>query len=155
MREQLKKLTSDSAVYGVSNILGRFITFLLVPFYTNVLPAGEYGMVIVVYSYMGFLNVLFTFGLLFGLSFLPDLEQEGVNALRIVGLSVGGFMWLLSIPKIIAGVGLLKRMEWSRILTLVLAVIALINFPLGTALGVYSLVILLRDEAVQLFRPRA
>ena len=63
MKAQLKKLTSDSAIYGVSNILGRFVTFLLVPFYTNVLPADEFGLVIVVYSYMGFLNVFFTFGL--------------------------------------------------------------------------------------------
>ena len=63
MKEQLRKLTADSAVYGVSNILGRFITFLLVPFYTQFLPQGEYGIVIVVYSVVAFLNGIFTFGL--------------------------------------------------------------------------------------------
>ena len=50
-KEQLKKLTSDSAVYGVSNIVGRFITFLLVPFYTQFLPQSDYGIVAVVASW--------------------------------------------------------------------------------------------------------
>ncbi len=63
MRALLKKLTTDSAIYGVSNILGRFITFLLVPFYTNTLLKGDYGIVIVVYAYIAFLNGVFTFGL--------------------------------------------------------------------------------------------
>ncbi|MBR9975958.1 MAG: polysaccharide biosynthesis protein [Bacteroidetes bacterium] len=63
VKAQLKRLTSDSAVYGISNVLGRFITFLLVPFYTHVLLKADYGVVIVVYSYIAFLNAAFTFGL--------------------------------------------------------------------------------------------
>ncbi|MBL0173716.1 MAG: oligosaccharide flippase family protein [Ignavibacteria bacterium] len=63
MKEKLKRLTADSAVYGISTILGRFLNFLLVPFYTNVFPAAEYGIVTVVYSYIAFLNIVYTFGL--------------------------------------------------------------------------------------------
>ncbi|HOJ05027.1 MAG TPA: polysaccharide biosynthesis C-terminal domain-containing protein [Bacteroidota bacterium] len=63
MKSLLKQLTTDSAVYGVSSILGRFITFLLVPFYSHTLPKAEYGVVIVVYAYIAFLNGVFTFGL--------------------------------------------------------------------------------------------
>ena len=63
MREQLKRLTSDSAVYGISTILGRFLNFLLVPFYTNMFPASEYGIVTVVYSYVAFLNFVYPLGL--------------------------------------------------------------------------------------------
>jgi O-antigen/teichoic acid export membrane protein len=63
MKEKLKRLSGDSAVYGVSTIVGRFLNFLLVPFYTNVFPASEYGIVTVVYSFVAFLTVLFTFGL--------------------------------------------------------------------------------------------
>jgi O-antigen/teichoic acid export membrane protein len=63
MKEKLKRLSGDSAVYGVSTILGRFLNFLLVPFYTNVFPASEYGIVTVVYSFVAFLTILFTFGL--------------------------------------------------------------------------------------------
>src|SRR5512133_2841620 len=63
MRSQLKRLGSDSAVYGISTILGRFLNFILVPFYTNFLPAADYGIVAAVYSYIAFMNILFTFGL--------------------------------------------------------------------------------------------
>ncbi|MFZ1730697.1 MAG: polysaccharide biosynthesis C-terminal domain-containing protein [Bacteroidota bacterium] len=63
MKEQLKRLTSDSAFYGISNVVGRFITFLLVPFYTNTLVKADYGIVILVYSFVAFLNAVFTFGL--------------------------------------------------------------------------------------------
>lgn len=63
MKEQLKRLTTDSAFYGISNVVGRFVTFLLMPFYTHTLPQAEYGIVLVVYSYVAFLNAVFTFGL--------------------------------------------------------------------------------------------
>jgi O-antigen/teichoic acid export membrane protein len=63
VKAQLKKLTADSAVYGVSNIVGRFITFLLVPFYSHTLPQADYGIVTAVYSLVAFLNAMFTFGL--------------------------------------------------------------------------------------------
>jgi O-antigen/teichoic acid export membrane protein len=63
LKTQLRQLTSDTAVYGISTILGRFLNFLLVPFYTNVFPAAEYGYVTVVYSIIAFLNVVYTFGL--------------------------------------------------------------------------------------------
>jgi O-antigen/teichoic acid export membrane protein len=63
VKEQLKRLTSDAAFYGISNVVGRFITFLLVPFYAHTLVKADYGIVIVVYSYVAFLNAVFTFGL--------------------------------------------------------------------------------------------
>jgi hypothetical protein len=98
-----------------------------------------------------FLGGLFVFGLLFGLSFLPELEPDGESILRVVAFVAAGTMWLLSFPKIIAGLGLLRRAPWARILTLVLAFLALFNVPIGTALGAYSLVILLREDTAQLF----
>lgn len=62
MKEQLRRLTTDSAIYGVSNVVGRFLTFLLVPFYAHTLAKDEYGIVLVVYAYVAFLNALCTFG---------------------------------------------------------------------------------------------
>jgi hypothetical protein len=53
---------------------------------------------------------------------------------------------------LIGEIALLKRQEWGRTLVLVIFFFNLINFPLGTALGVYSLVILLKEETVKLFR---
>ena len=101
-----------------------------------------------------FLGGLFTFGLLFGFSFLPELEPDGETILRVVAFCAAGLMWLLSFPKIIAGVGLLRRKSWGRILALILAFLALFHVPLGTALGVYSLVVLLREDASRLFEQR-
>ncbi|MFQ6108704.1 MAG: hypothetical protein ACE5L7_04025 [Candidatus Aminicenantales bacterium] len=104
---------------------------------------------------MGAIGVIFglgTFGVLFGVSFIPDMGHEAPIILRVVGLSVGLFIVVLSAPEIIAGIGLLKRLEWARILALVVAFFNLLNIPLGTALGVYSLVILLKEETALLFR---
>jgi hypothetical protein len=58
---------------------------------------------------------------------------------------------LLSAPGIIAGVGLLGFHSWARILALVLAVLNLPGFPIGTLLGIYTLYALLDDDAAHLF----
>jgi len=63
MKEHLKRLTSESAYYGISTIGARMLGFLLVPFYSNVLLTAEYGVVSNVYAYLAFLTVIFTFGL--------------------------------------------------------------------------------------------
>ncbi len=64
------------------------------------------------------------------------------------------FFVLMSIPGIIAGIGLFKRKEWARILTLILSVLDLVNIPLGTALGIYSIWALVQAETVELFRKK-
>jgi O-antigen/teichoic acid export membrane protein len=63
MLSKIKQLTSETATYGISTILGRFLNFILVPFYTNVLKPNVYGVVTTVYAYIAFLNVIYTFGL--------------------------------------------------------------------------------------------
>ncbi len=57
----IKKLASETAIYGVSSILGRILNFALVPLYTNKFPTGEYGKVSVLFSAIAFLMVLFTY----------------------------------------------------------------------------------------------
>lgn len=59
----LKKLASQTVVYGLSSIIGRFLNYLLVPLYTYTFPAGAYGVVSEFYAYAGFFAVLLTFGL--------------------------------------------------------------------------------------------
>lgn len=63
MFDKLKRLGADTAVYGVSTILGRFLNFLLVPFYTNVLVPQEYGIVTYVFSLLAFANILYSYGI--------------------------------------------------------------------------------------------
>jgi O-antigen/teichoic acid export membrane protein len=59
----LKKLAGDTVIYGASSILGRLLNYLLVPYYTSVFAAGQYGVVTEFYAYAAFLNVLYTYGL--------------------------------------------------------------------------------------------
>lgn len=59
----LKRLASQTAIYGVSSVLGRFLNYLLVPVLTYSFAPTEYGVVAEFYAYMGFLAVLLAFGL--------------------------------------------------------------------------------------------
>jgi O-antigen/teichoic acid export membrane protein len=58
----LKGLASQTAIYGVSSIVGRFLNYLLVPLFTYYFSPAEYGVVSEFYAYMGFLAVLLLFG---------------------------------------------------------------------------------------------
>jgi O-antigen/teichoic acid export membrane protein len=60
---RIRQLASETAVYGVASIMGRLINFALVPFYTNVLPVDHYGIVILVYTALVFLQIVFTYGM--------------------------------------------------------------------------------------------
>ena len=64
----LKSLVKDTALYGLSSMVGRFLNYLLVPLYTAVLPAasGGYGVVTNVYAWAGLIMVLLTFCQLVG-----------------------------------------------------------------------------------------
>ena len=61
----MKVLAKDTAVYGLSSIVGRFLNYLLVPLYTNVISAasGGYGIVTNLYAYVALILVFLTFGM--------------------------------------------------------------------------------------------
>jgi O-antigen/teichoic acid export membrane protein len=63
MIEKILRLGKDAAIYGLSSILGRFLNFLLVPFYTNYLLPAEYGVVANIYAYIAFANVVYGYGM--------------------------------------------------------------------------------------------
>lgn len=90
----------------------------------------------------------------FALNLVGDIsqDQDAQFVLSIIARIVVGFLIFLSIPGLIAGLGLLKRKEWARILTLIISVISLLNFPLGTAVGVYSIWALVNTEVVDEFK---
>ncbi|MCY1721888.1 polysaccharide biosynthesis C-terminal domain-containing protein [Prolixibacteraceae bacterium Z1-6] len=58
-----KKLASDTAIYGVSSIVGRFLNWWLVPYYSFMFLPGEYGVVTNMYAYVAFFLVLLTYGM--------------------------------------------------------------------------------------------
>lgn len=59
----IKGLAGDTMWYGLSSIIGRMISYLLVPLYTSVFLPGEYGIVTELYAYVAFLYPLFTYGM--------------------------------------------------------------------------------------------
>ncbi len=63
-------------------------------------------------------------------------------------------MLILAIPSIVLGVGLLHRRPWARTTGMVIAILELLNFPVGTVLGGYTLWVLLTPETDPLFTRR-
>ncbi len=59
----IRRLAGETAIYGLSNIIGRVINFLLVPLYTRVFVPGEYGVVTEMYVYVAFLLIVLTYGM--------------------------------------------------------------------------------------------
>lgn len=87
-------------------------------------------------------------------------DEEALRILTAIGSGVGLFLCgialfvaLLSVPGIIGGIGLLRLKPWARYLVLILAVFDLFNIPIGTAVGVYSIWVLVHDDTAQLFAP--
>ncbi|QQS36871.1 MAG: oligosaccharide flippase family protein [Ignavibacteriales bacterium] len=63
MFDKIKQLSKDTAIYGISTIVGRFLNFLLVPLYTNIFPPGDYGVVANIYIFIAIMNVVMLFGM--------------------------------------------------------------------------------------------
>ena len=61
----LRKLVGQTAIYGLSSIVARFLNYLLVPLYTSkyVFEPAEYGVVTSLYAWTALLNVVLTFGM--------------------------------------------------------------------------------------------
>ncbi len=59
----IKKLAGQSAIYGLSSIVGRFLNYLLVPLHTNIFTQpGQYGVVTELYAYISFMMIVYTYG---------------------------------------------------------------------------------------------
>lgn len=79
----------------------------------------------------------------------PD-GQTGAAAAGGCMTFLAVFIGLLSVPNILAGWGLSKHKSWSRVLTIILGILALPSVPIGTALGIYALVVMFNDETKRL-----
>jgi amino acid transporter len=103
------------------------------------------------------LIVLLVFG---GLASVVGVAGDTADADRTTGMAVLGgigvlvfiIILVLSVPGVIAGIGLLKFRPWSRMLTIVLSALDLFSVPFGTALGIYGLWVLLSQPTEALFR---
>ena len=126
----LKKLLSDSVVYGLSSIVGRFLNYLLVPVYTYHISAasGGYGVVTNVYAYTALLLVILTFGMettYFYYANKKEGSELGVfsTALTAVGTVALTFVVLvmLFISPIASVLGYSDHPEYIRVMACVVA----------------------------------
>ena len=103
---------------------------------------------------IGILVGLFLFAVLTGSGILSQ-DRTATTVTSIVGTALGGFFVLTSVPEIIAGVGLLKRRGWAKVLVLIIAILHLIEIPIGTVIGIYTLWVMLNDQTAELFAQAA
>jgi hypothetical protein len=84
-----------------------------------------------------------------------DVWHIAIPVVGIVGIVLVSLLLLLSIPGIILGAGLLKLRPWARVLGIVMSALDLLHIPIGTALGIYGLWVLLQPETERLLSPAA
>jgi hypothetical protein len=104
-------------VFGAMWIVGAFFSTLVLSTIAGILAAGED----------------------------PD-ARIGVAVLGMTGALLSTFLLAIGIPQIICGWGLLKFKRWARILAIVLGIISLASVPIGTAFGIYVLVIFFNKD---------
>jgi hypothetical protein len=108
------------------------------------------GWILIATHAVGLIVAVFLFFLLTGIG---AVSGDGVafSILSITGTALGLLIALLSLPGILAGYGLLTGKSWGRLLALVVAILGLFNFPIGTIIGLYALWVLLQNEASYYF----
>ncbi len=130
----LKSLAKDTAVYGLSSILGRFLNYLLVPLYTAVLSAssGGYGVVANVYAYTALILVLLTFGMETGFFRFANKQEEDpkrvyANALLFVG-GLSFLFWALGMVFLEPIAGFMEYPDHKDYIAMMMTVVALDSF---------------------------
>ena len=93
----LKKLASQTAVYGLSSVIGRLLNYLLVPLYTRYFLPSEYGVVTEMYAYVAFLVVVLTYG--FETAFFrfskKDYDVKVVYSTALISLLISSTLFVL------------------------------------------------------------
>jgi len=87
------------------------------------------------------------------------METEGaategallMQFMAITAAALGGLMFVLAVPGVVAGIGLVRRASWSRVMALVLSAFELVLFPVGTVLAAYTIFVLSQQVAIDAF----
>ncbi|HTO93337.1 MAG TPA: hypothetical protein VMM80_03160 [Bacteroidota bacterium] len=124
-------------VVGILNITYR--AMLLLASFILVALAACFGRFMEMLMRMGELNA-------------RDIPYEILDIIPVILVVVAIAMFVVSVAGIVAGIGVLRKKPWGRVLMLVISFINLLRIPLGTALGAYSIWVLLNDETIRLFK---
>ncbi len=137
---KLQSLVKDTAIYGLSSIVGRFLNYLLVPLYTAKMSveSGNYGVVTNIYAWTAILLVLLTFG--FETTFFRFASKENCDikrvfsmSMQVVGAICGVFLLavFLFLPGISDTLGYASNPEFIGMMAVVVALDALQAIPFG------------------------
>ena len=85
----------------------------------------------------------------------PPPPPEVIAIIAPAAFVIGTLVLLFSVPSIAAGVGLLRYRSWGRVLTIVLSILRLIEFPFGTATAIYSFWVLLSRGGKNFYTARS
>ncbi|WP_291527892.1 lipopolysaccharide biosynthesis protein [Bacteroides sp. UBA939] len=96
---RLKSLAKDTAIYGISSIVGRFLNYLLVPVYTIALPvsSGGYGVMTNIYALVALILVVLTFGMETGFFRFANKGEEDpvrVYSTTLLSVSIGSLLFI-------------------------------------------------------------
>jgi O-antigen/teichoic acid export membrane protein len=107
----LKSLAKDTAIYGLSSIVGRFLNYLLVPLYTYYMPheTGDYGISTNVYAYTALILVLLTFGMETTLFRFANDEKSKPDTVFSTVMAVVGSLTLVFLLCIFGFIGPISR----------------------------------------------
>lgn len=108
------------------------------------------GWLYVVANALALATGAFVFLLLTGIGAATG-ERQALTILGVVGTSVGLLLTAIGAPGLVAGYGLLTHKPWARVLALVLGILGLVNFPVGTAVGIYAFWVLTQPVATDYF----
>ena len=97
----IKSLAKDTAVYGLSSIVGRFLNWCLVPLYVYIFPSAEYGVVSYLYSFTAVALVILNYGMETGFFRYANTESDPERVYTTTLLTIGStsllFIILLSL----------------------------------------------------------
>lgn len=111
------------------------------------------GVLYIILSIFCFLGAFTVYFLLRMIGNFSD-DYDANMILTMIANVLAVLLVVLSIPGLIGGIGLIKRKNWARILILILSILNLFNFPIGTAIGVYAIWALLQPEVAAAFEKK-
>ncbi|HRU63966.1 MAG TPA: oligosaccharide flippase family protein [Paludibacteraceae bacterium] len=136
-QRQMKKLAKDTAIYGLSSIIGKFLNWCLVPLYTYVLPSSaDYGIVTNLYAWTALLLVILTYGMETGFFRFANKTEENPN--KVYGttlVSIGTTSLLFAALCVIfsrpmaTGMGYSRHPEFIAMLAVIVAMDAFDAIP--------------------------
>lgn len=107
------------------------------------------GVLYVVFSSLNIVGVLFF--VLVASSIIPIHvdDQEALLVINIVKYALISLTLVLTLPALIAGIGLLYKQDWALTLAFIIGIIGLLGFPIWTFIGIYSIVIFIMAQNSQ------